>query len=149
MRTGMKSALAGAAGRAGAGLAAIAAFASPAWAAPTQEDVFRSIEQSVGESVDTSRMLALLACSVGVLIILALINQRMKRQVRPKPLNHQKRLFKEVSQRLGLRPAEIKRIRQYADDVSARRGEKLDSPIVLMLCPSLSRSRDQSDALSS
>ena len=101
---------------------------SPVLAGPTQEEVFRSIEQNVGEKVDGGRMLALLVAAVGVLILLAFINQRMKRQAVPKALNHHKRLLKEVSQSLGLKAADVKRLKSHADEVSYRSGENIASP---------------------
>jgi hypothetical protein len=115
-------------------------------AAPTQEEVFRSIEQNVGESGDSGRFLGvLLACLGGVVLLLVAVNHTKKwtpgprTRNRTRVVNHHGKLLKEVARAAHLRPREVKRLKAIAADVGEARGEPLASPLVLLLCPSLAR----------
>ena len=97
----------------------------------TQDEVLRSIGDNVGETVDPSKLLAVVFCVAAVVVLVALLSYRRKRVAAPKVLNHPGRLLKEVSKSVNLRPAEIKRLKLLAES------EQLSSPLVLLLCPSL------------
>ncbi len=101
------------------------------FATPTQDEVLRSIGDNVGETVDPSKLLAVVFCVAAVVVLVALLSYRRKRVAAPKVLNHPGRLLKEVSKSVNLRPAEIKRLKLLAES------EQLSSPLVLLLCPSL------------
>ena len=104
---------------------------SLALAAPTQEEVLRSINQSVGESVDGAKLLAVFLAIVAAIVLIALLNYRQKRTVVPRVLNHPGKLLKEVAKSVNLKPAEIKQLKSLAE------GQDLSSPLVLLLCPSI------------
>ena len=112
-------------------------FAMPASAAPTQEDVFKSINENVGSTVDGKKLLAILAAVGGVAIILVLVNRRQTtRPVVPQALNHQGKLLREVMKTAGLKPAEARQLKVLAERAAAA-GEPVSSPITLLLCPSV------------
>jgi hypothetical protein len=104
---------------------------SLALAEPTQQDVLRSIGDSVGDTVDPGKMLAIGVVVVGLVLVVALVNMRRKRQLTPRALNHPGKLLKEVAREISLKPAEVKQLRSLADN------QELSSPLMLLLCPSL------------
>lgn len=107
-----------------------------AWAGPTQDEIFRSIEQNVSTSDQSGKVLAIVLCMAGALLLVAVISQRWNRPRSNKPINHPARLLKEVTRSLPLRPAEIKQLKILAD-ASASLNTPVSSPLTLMLCPSL------------
>ena len=109
---------------------------SAAFASPTQDEVFKSIQQSENETVDGGKVLAVLAAGVGLAIVLTLFSRRQKREAIPKPLNHQGKLMRELMKTAGLKSGEVRQIKALADEIAAE-GEPLDSAITLLLCPSL------------
>ncbi len=111
-------------------------FALSASANPTQQDVFKSINENVGQSVDGRKVLAVLALAVGIVIVLVLFNRRQTRQAVPTALNHQGKLLREMMKTAGLKPAEARQLKVLADQAAAA-GEPVESPITLLLCPSL------------
>ena len=117
----------------------VSRFTPLASAAPTQEDVFKSIQTNVGESgaADSGKVLALLAGVAAVVILLVLFNQRQRREAAPKVLNHPGKLLKEVMRDTGLRPVEVKQLKILAEETRVAEGEALQSPLTLLLCPSV------------
>jgi hypothetical protein len=109
---------------------------SAAFAAPTQDEVFKSIQNSENESVDGGKILAVLAAGVGLAIVLTLFSRRQKREAIPKPLNHQGKLLRELMKTAGLNSGEARQLKALADEMASN-GEPLDSSITLLLCPSL------------
>ena len=73
----------------------------------------------------------LLLSAIGLIVLLAVLNQRRRREAAPPALNHSGKLLREVSRVLPLKNAEIKQLRQLADEQSCA------SPLTLLLCPSL------------
>src|SRR6476620_2409748 len=58
-------------------------------AAPTQEDVFKSIQDNVSDSADWSGLLPFALAGAGVLLVLAVVSQRRQRAgQQPRKLNH-------------------------------------------------------------
>jgi hypothetical protein len=114
---------------------ALAAFLlfmnSSALAAPSQEDVFKSISKNVGDTPDTGRLLLVLVITTLVVVCLVMLSQRHKRKLSPKPLNHPRKLIKEVTRQIDMNPREVKRLKAIAEEMG------YSSPLVLMLCPSL------------
>jgi hypothetical protein len=96
----------------------------------TQDEVLRSISDNVGASVDGNKLLATFCAAAATLILVALIAQRRRRQIAPKALNHPGRLLKEVGKSLAIKPEQMKKIKQLAE-------QKDVHPLTLMLCPSL------------
>jgi hypothetical protein len=109
---------------------------SAAFATPTQEEVFKSIQNSENESVDGGKLVAVLAVGAGLAIVLTLFSRRQKREAVPKALNHQGKLLREMMKTAGLKTSEIRQLKALADEIAAA-GEPLDNPLTLMLCPSL------------
>lgn len=97
----------------------------------SQDDVLRGISEGVGQEVDGTKVLAVLALMAGVILVIALINHSRERVVRPKTLNHPGKLLKEVSKTVNLKPAELRQLKTLAE------AQELSSPLVLLLCPSV------------
>jgi hypothetical protein len=99
-------------------------------ATPTQDEVLKSISNNVGESVDPGKLLAAVFGVAAFVILIALVSQRRKRIITPKPLNHPGKLLKEVSRSVSLKPAEVKQLKLLAEAQDS-------SPLLLLLCPSM------------
>jgi len=105
-------------------------------AQPTQEEVFKSIGQSVDEPVDSSRVVAVLAGIGGVLVLLVVVGQRRGREKKPRSLNQPRKLMKEVLRNVPLKGAEVKQLKLLSQEL--RQGDRrVESPLTLLLCPSL------------
>jgi hypothetical protein len=100
-------------------------------AAPTQEDVFKSISDNMSEKSDSGQFLAVLASIAAVAILIAVFSKRRERVVVPRALNHQGKLLKEVVRATSLRPAEIRLLKSLGESQS------LDNSLVMLLCPSV------------
>ena len=131
--------------RAGAGIAllvgAVLFTAAPVGhaAPPTQEDVFKSIQDSMGKPSDSDSRPALLLLAGGALLVLVLmISNRRQRAARAPaaPLNSPGKLMKEILRDLPLKSAEMKQLKLLADAVESPAGDELN-PLTLLLCPSL------------
>ncbi|HEY8667905.1 MAG TPA: hypothetical protein VIL86_14675 [Tepidisphaeraceae bacterium] len=110
-------------------------FAAVAFAAPTQEEVFRSIQENVSEPADGGKVLGVIAAGAALLILLLLFSQRYQRKATPKALNHPGKLLKEVLKAVPIRGADIKRLKILAEQ------KEISSPLVLLLCPSAAKRR--------
>jgi hypothetical protein len=108
-----------------------AVIASPAIATPTQEEVFQSINQHVGSTVDLSKLVPYLLVGAGVVILLVWFTHRGRYQAAPRALNHAGKLLKEIGKKVRLRPAESKALKLLAEE------QQVSSPLTLLLCPSL------------
>lgn len=106
---------------------------------PTQEDVFRSIQQNVDAPTDSRRVMAVCAAGGAVLLLLAVISRQRQREASPKALVHPGKLLKEVMRSVSIRPAELKQLRLLAEERSrsAPDDAPLQSPLTLLLCPSV------------
>jgi hypothetical protein len=109
----------------------IGQFATAAAAQLRQEDVFKSISENVSGSGDPTPFYAMALVGVGIILMLIVVNQFMKRQARPRAVNHQGKLVKEMLRRLPLRGGEVKQLRLMAAE------QGCESPLTLVLCPSL------------
>lgn len=112
--------------------------ASRLLAAPSQQEVFKSIQDSMGPrtEVDSSLVLILTAAGVVALVVLSLLSRRQQKAGSPAPLNNPKKLMKEIMREISLKPGEVKQLKLLADSVEAQTGENA-SPLMLLLCPSL------------
>lgn len=106
--------------------------------AATQDEVFKSIEQSVGEKTQfDSRPVILLLCGGGlVLLLLSLMSRRQKKAVTPRALNHPGKLIKEVLRDVPLKSGEVRQLKTLASSLEPETGTAPD-PLALLLCPSL------------
>ena len=111
-------------------------FARAGEAGPTQDEVFKSIQSNVDESVDGRKVFAVLVAGAAVAMLGVLYNRRQTRAAAPSKLNHQGKLLKELVKRGGLTRAQAKQLKLRAEQY-AQREDALDSPITLLLCPSL------------
>jgi hypothetical protein len=113
--------------------------AFPASAAPSQEDVFRSIQQNVGKrSEDSGKGLAILAAGAGGLIMVMLVGSKLRRrQAAPKSVNHAGRLLREVMKSVPLKPKELKQLKLLAEESRRDGAEPVESPLTFLLCPSV------------
>ena len=107
-------------------------------AAPTQEDVFKSIQDNVNDSADWSGLLPFALAGAGVLLVVAVVSQRRSREARqPRKVNHSGKLMREVLNAVPLRPAEVRQLKLLAEDASAAAGGGQVDPVTLLACPSL------------
>jgi hypothetical protein len=114
----------------------VAAASAPARTPPTQEEVFRSIQDNVGGSdLDASKLTPVLIAAAGLVLLLVVAGQRKKRVVRPKALNHHGKLMREVLKTVPLRGKEVKQLKALGEHADA--DQPLASPLTLLLCPSL------------
>jgi hypothetical protein len=109
----------------------IGQFATAAAAQLRQEDVFKSISENVSGPGDPRPFYAMALVGAGVILLLVVVNHFMKRQARPKVVNHRGKLIKEMLRRLPLRGGEVKQLKLMAAE------QGCDSPLTLVLCPSL------------
>ena len=109
----------------------VLAICSPLMAGPSQEEVFRSINQNVGQTTDPRKFFAALVALAGVMMLLAVLTQRRKRQAVPRAMNHHGKLLKEMARALHLRSSELRQLKMLAEEQS------LSSPLTLLLCPSV------------
>ena len=110
-----------------------------AYAGPTQNDVFKSIQDSVGERNEVNSTPVILLALGGALVLALLVymsRREQKKSVAPEALNHPGKLAKEVVKQVNLKPNEIKQLKTLADSVGNQVGETPD-PLTLLLCPSL------------
>ncbi len=125
-------------------LTAILAFPAAALAGPSQEDILRSISQNVSEGGDSSHAMAIFCLLAAILLLMVAVAHRRAAKSVEKPLNHQGKLLRETARALGIKSAEVKRLKRAADQVSARRDAPLKSPLTLLLCPSLAKPKTPS-----
>jgi hypothetical protein len=120
-------------------VAALLAVAPSAGAAPTQEDVFRSIQHNVGGGgggeVDATLLLVGMFGLIAVVVVVSLVNRYRARAGSPKARNHQGKLLREVLKAVPLKGREVKQLKLLADHAEA--DGPLASPLTLLLCPSL------------
>jgi hypothetical protein len=108
------------------------------FATPSQQEVFKSIQESMGPrtEVDSTPVLILAAGGVIALVVLSVLSRRQQKAGSPAALNNPKKLLKEVMREISLKPAEVKQLKLLADSVETQTGEAA-SPLMLLLCPSL------------
>ncbi len=113
----------------------------PSLLAATQEEVFRSIEQSVsGEPVDSAKMLGVILFVAATAIVVLVIAQRRAAKndpTGPKVLNHNGKLLKEISRGIDLSALEMRQLRQLTDQLRTASAPAPTNPLTLLLCPSL------------
>jgi hypothetical protein len=102
-----------------------------AWSTPTQEEVLRSINENVSEGPDYGRMIPWILAAAGVVVAVTFFRQRQKQQANPKPLNHPKKLVREIIRTTDIESTEMKQLWNRAKELDC------DNPLTLILCPSL------------
>lgn len=115
----------------------LSSFSSSSLAAPSQDDVFRSISSNVsGNSGNGGSILLLVVGGLGVLLLLAYLSRRGERVAERRVVNHAGKLLREVRQQIGLKPAELKQLKLVSEQLTPA-GEEPMHPLTLILCPSL------------
>src|SRR5688572_25068593 len=95
-------------------LALVLVLLAPSFARaePTQEEVFRSIGETVDKPLDSGRVLAVIAGIAGVIVLLAVVSGRRQRDAAaPRALHHHGKLLKEITGSVSLKNAELKQLR--------------------------------------
>jgi hypothetical protein len=110
---------------------------SLASAAPTQQDIFKSIQDNVSEKADPRWMIFAMAAAAAFLMVMALLGMRNQRGAVPKTLNHQGKLLREIRRHVAIKSTEMKQLKLMVEQVKTPDGQPLVSPITLLLCPSL------------
>jgi hypothetical protein len=109
----------------------------PARAAPTQDDVFKSIQSNVhSDPVDGSKVMGFLFAFAGVVVLVVAINKYQKPEAISKTLNHQGKLIRELMKSTGLKSSQIRQLKSLRDDLGEN-GTPVESLVTLLLCPSL------------
>ncbi|HEX4053791.1 MAG TPA: hypothetical protein VHX86_05965 [Tepidisphaeraceae bacterium] len=106
------------------------AAAGSALAAPTPEDVSRSLNQTLDQPVDMSKAVPYLLSALGFVILAILYHFHSQRKTTPRSLNHPGKLTREISRRIALRSVELKQLKILAQE------QQLEHPLTLILCPS-------------
>ncbi len=105
--------------------------ASSAHAMPTQEEVFRSISDHVGSTVDM-RKFFIWTSFIGLAIItIAFIHNRKTRPKIIRKIHQPSSLLREVCKALDLKSAELKQLKLLAEIQGVK------SPLTLLLCPTV------------
>src|SRR5882762_7678255 len=95
------------------------------------EDVFKSTKENMDQEAGPERLIALGLGAVAIIVLLIFLGRRRKADMVPRPVNNQIRLIREVLKTVPLKEAELKQLKQLADEQSC------SSPLVLIMCPSL------------
>ena len=96
-----------------------------------QADVFKSISENVSGNSDPTVFYAVMLGIAGVIFVAVVVNALRKREPRPRGVNHQGKLLKEVLKRVPLKKGEVRALRTIAAE------QGCSSPLTLVLCPSL------------
>jgi hypothetical protein len=104
-------------------------------AAMNQQQAVDSIRQTLGERVDTHMFIWLAVATAVVVGTLVYFSWRSRKSARE--LNNPTKLIKEVSQAIGLKPAEMKKLRMLVEKLDQPAKSATRNPMVLLLCPSL------------
>ena len=107
-------------------------------AAPSQQDVFKSIHDSVDETTnfDSRPMILLLAGGAGVVVLLVVMNKRQSRGPAPKTFNHPGKLAREVMRQVPLNATELRQLKLLAEASRQTDAGEINNSLTLLLCPS-------------
>jgi Zn-dependent protease with chaperone function len=119
-------------------LVPLTSFFSTAWAKPTQEEVFKSIQSSVSgeDSAGHGFALMLLCAGAAVLGLLYYISRRAERVAPNRSVNHTGKLIREVRKQVGLNSAELKQLKLLSEQL-ATEDQPAPNPLTLLICPSV------------
>jgi hypothetical protein len=118
--------------------------ALPARANPTLEDVFKNTQNNMDDQVDGRKMLAFFLAAGAVVIMVVLINNRQQRPQRPKVLNHQNKLLRELMKSAGLKSSQVRQLKMLSADLRER-NQPVENLVTLLLCPSLIKKAREDD----
>ena len=123
------------------------ASSAPAFATPSANEVFQSIQKNVGGQTDDDggggKGLAIVLAGGAALIMVMLAGSKIRaRRATPQAMHHPGKLMREVLKAVPLKPKEVKQLKLLAE-ASRRRHEDgaaeegVESPLTLILCPSV------------
>jgi hypothetical protein len=117
--------------------AAAALLNAGSMAAASQEEFFRALGGQARDGgaaspggADPTRLLAFAGMALAGLILIAWIVQARKAAA-GRAVHHPGKLQRELTKKVGIRPAQLKKLKALADEAD------VSSPLVLLLCPSL------------
>ena len=96
-----------------------------------QEDVFKSISENVSGNSDPKVLYAVLLGMAAIILLAVVVNALRNRQFKPRGVNHQGKLLKEVLKSMPLKKGEVRALKTIATE------QGCSSPLTLVLCPSL------------
>jgi hypothetical protein len=122
-------------------------LAAPAFATPSANEVFQSIQKNVGGQTDDDggggKGLAIVIAGGAALIFVLLAGSKIRaRRATPQAMHHPGKLMREVLKAVPLKPKEVKQLKLLAE-ASRRRHEDgapeegVENPLTLILCPSV------------
>ena len=117
-------------------LAAILLLARTAHATP-QDDFLKSMSEGVSNGGESHSILPIVLIVAAVVLLLAFLGTRERKAAKPRPVNHSRKLLKQMGKEMGLGGVEIRQLKVLADVHERTGGEPLHSPLTLLLCPSL------------
>jgi len=95
------------------------------------DDVFKAMHDSLDEGPSSGRTLALIGLSVGLLLVLVIIQYYRKRQATPRIINNPRRLTREAGGAVQLDREELAQLARSAEQAGVQ------NPLTLLICPSL------------
>jgi hypothetical protein len=98
---------------------------------PKVEDVFKSVGDSLDAKVNPNHIVLIVVAIVGVIVLVSLLTRRTETKAKPKPLNNSAKLLRDVAKQVGLKPKELRQLKQLAEQ------EGIENPLTLLLCPSV------------
>ena len=96
-----------------------------------QEDVFKSISENVSGSSDPKMLYAILLGMAAIIFLAVVVNALRKRESKPRGVNHQGKLLKEMLKAMPLKKGEVRALKTIATE------QGCSWPLTLVLCPSL------------
>lgn len=108
-------------------------------AATTADDIFKSMGSGGaaagdGAGIQPGSVLLVVAAVVGLIVLISTLNRRDAKPKRPETNSQPAKLLKDVAREMGLRRKDLRELKKLA----AISG--VDSPVTLLLCPSVMRS---------
>jgi len=98
---------------------------------PKLEEVFQSVQSSMGESVDPTRLFALVLAIIAVVTALIAVRRFSSQERSPSPLHSSKKLLNEVAKKTRVPKKSLRNL------ASLTEAQGFSSPLVVMLCPSV------------
>ena len=117
--------------------------------AMTQDEAIAAIRRQVGDGgggAELSAYVWMAMVALALSAILLIIRWRRGQVTRGAALNDAAKLAREIRREAGISRAQVKQLKRQAVSVERRTGVKVKSPMVIVLCPSLTRKRVAQEA---
>lgn len=112
--------------------------------AMTQDEAIVAIRQQVGGGGGDSAGGAyawMAFAALGLSVVLLVMRWRRGQRVKKPVMNDHAKLLRELRREAGISRATVRALRRAAADAERKRGVKVESPLVMALCPSLKGKR--------